>query len=172
MCKDLCLFVCGVVCVCSPVCTLTYMCFTLNGPLRFSHGYLLVISQQQNVKASNTPHQPRHSGVYLISVFACCVKLPKRRKRLVMWAKCGHWRIWDVELGGASGLHLSIFFSLTETESLLEAIHFFFWLMVPKMTSDVCDKSAIRQGQQLEGWNVWNQSGINHFFISWSFLAQ
>lgn len=41
--------------MCSPVCTHTYMCFCLNGPLWFSHGYLLVISQQQKFKAPSSP---------------------------------------------------------------------------------------------------------------------
>lgn len=34
--------------------------------------------------------QPQHHSVYLISVFACSLKLPRRKKGFVMWTMCGY----------------------------------------------------------------------------------
>lgn len=39
--------------------------------------------------------QPQHSSVYLISVFACSLKLPQRRKGFVMRTMCDCWRRWE-----------------------------------------------------------------------------
>lgn len=131
--------------MCSHACTHTYMCFCLNGPLWFSHGYLLVISQQQKVKAPNPPTSL--STIVYISFPCLHVALIAQEKKgnisSLVWPLT-QLRCWN---GGASGLVASsVNLCLSAWDWQFVTMHFL-WLMMPKITSDASNKSAIRQGQ-------------------------
>lgn len=72
MCERIYICLCVVLFVCAALHTHThtYMCFSLNGPLWFSHGYLSVTSQQQKLKH---PAPPPASAHWCISHFCVCM---------------------------------------------------------------------------------------------------
>lgn len=138
----------------------TYMCFCLNGPLWFSHGYLLVLSQQQKVKAPTS--LTSLSTVVFISFPCLHVASNFPNEERDSWWDSSVAASWHVGAAGPQGpwLHLSGFSSPAETDSLGDAEMI---INAKKITSDTSNKAALRPGQQ-------TAFGIKYWETKWPFL--
>lgn len=139
--------------------THTYMCFCLNGPSWFSHGYLLVISQQQTVKAPTTPTSLNTVAYISFPCLHIVLHCPREDRDSL-----SKWRRWDVEVAGHQGLwlHLSIsLLSSLETDGSYQL----FMMNNAQMTRNKC---VLGPGQQIHLKFKWPKS----FLSSQSPLAQ
>lgn len=120
--------------------------------------------------------QPQHSSVYLISVFVCSLKLPRRRKGFVMWTMCDCWRRWErLKQQGTQRvwLHLPVCLTL----HLMSDLRLTVCKMIsasrrplrPKMRTDTRDKCVSNlwpsRFQDSKLTFCYKSSGAHHFML-------